>query len=437
MKEAKKYILNTSKYLFLFIIFFSFFLFFSSGDADIIWNYGFSHAIRIGEVPYRDFNIILTPLYPFIMSIGLLIKDSLYVFFIEQAILLLVLIFILDKLLDKKIYFLILLMLCSYVIYPNYNYFCMLLIVFLLYLEKNNKTDYLIGFVFSLLFLTKQSIGIFLFIMALISTFDLLKIKKRIIGFIPMNIIFLLYLIFTNSFKSFIDLCFLGMFDFSSNTLINFIPALFTLPIFIYLIVRIKNNYKDITIYYLIGSFSFIIPICDSNHVCYLYFIFILVLLINHNVQYSILFKVLFYFIVIGILYFNTFVINKDRLNNYKFYNYNHFEYYFESSASNKYRTIVSEDYKRRDNNYMFSCDSMIFNIITDKNIDYFSNNNYGNFGYNGINKMKKKIDDMHDVYFYLNGCTNKQSAIEINEYIIENCQFKYEIMGNKVYYKE
>ena len=176
MKEAKKYILNTSKYLFLFIIFFSFFLFFSSGDADIIWNYGFSHAIRIGEVPYRDFNIILTPLYPFIMSIGLLIKDSLYVFFIEQAILLLVLIFILDKLLDKKIYFLILLMLCSYVIYPNYNYFCMLLIVFLLYLEKNNKSDYLIGFVFSLLFLTKQSIGIFLFIMALISTFDLLKI---------------------------------------------------------------------------------------------------------------------------------------------------------------------------------------------------------------------------------------------------------------------
>ena len=50
---------------------------------------------------------------------------------------------------------------------------------------------------------------------------------------------------------------------------------------------------------------------------------------------------------------------------------------------------------------------------------------------------MKKRIDDMHDVYFYLNGCTNKQSAIEINEYIIENCQFKYEIMGNKVYYKE
>ena len=437
MKEAKKYILNISKYVILFIIFFSFFLFFSSGDADIIWNYGFSHAIRIGEVPYRDFNMIVTPLYPVIMSIGLFIKDSLNVFFIEQAILLLIFIFILDKLLDKKIYFLILLMLCSYVIYPNYNYFCMLLIVFLLYLEKNNKSDYLIGFVFSLLFLTKQSIGIFLFIMALISTFDLLKIKKRIIGFIPMNIIFLLYLIFTNSFKSFIDLCFLGMFDFSSNTLINFIPALFTLPIFIYLIIRIKNNYKDITIYYLIGSFSFIIPIFDSNHACYLYFIFVLILLINHKPNYNKLFNILFCFLVIGLVYFNYFIINKDRLNNFKFYNYNHFNYFYVDSDLNKYLNVVSDDYKRRDNNYMFSCDSMIFNIITDKNIDYFSNNNYGNFGYNGINKMKKKIDDMHDVYFYLNGCTNKQSATEINEYIIENSQFKYEIMGNKVYYKE
>ena len=437
MKEAKKYILNISKYVILFIIFFSFFLFFSSGDADIIWNYGFSHAIRIGEVPYRDFNMIVTPLYPVIMSIGLFIKDSLNVFFIEQAILLLIFIFILDKLLDKKIYFLILLMLCSYVIYPNYNYFCMLLIVFLLYLEKNNKSDYLIGFVFSLLFLTKQSIGVFLFIMVLISSFDFNKIKKRIIGFIPMNLIFISYLLITNSFNSFIDLCFLGMFDFSSNTLINFIPALFTLPIFIYLIIRIKNNYKDITIYYLIGSFSFIIPIFDSNHACYLYFIFVLILLINHKPNYNKLFNILFCFLVIGLVYFNYFIINKDRLNNFKFYNYNHFNYFYVDSDLNKYLNVVSDDYKRRDNNYMFSCDSMIFNIITDKNIDYFSNNNYGNFGYNGINKMKKKIDDMHDVYFYLNGCTNKQSATEINEYIIENSQFKYEIMGNKVYYKE
>ena len=85
----------------------------------------------------------------------------------------------------------------------------------------------------------------------------------------------------------------------------------------------------------------------------------------------------------------------------------------------------------------MFTSDSMLFNIITDKKINYFSINNYGNYGYDGINKMKDRIDNMHDVYFYLNDFFNRQSATEINEYIIENSQFKYEIMGSKVYYKE
>ena len=105
MKETKKNILNISKYIILFIIFFSFFLFFSTGDADVIWNYGFSHAIRIGEIPYKDFNMIITPLYPAIMSIGLFIKNSWLVFLIEQSILLLAFIFLLDKLLEKKYIF--------------------------------------------------------------------------------------------------------------------------------------------------------------------------------------------------------------------------------------------------------------------------------------------------------------------------------------------
>lgn len=437
MKEAKKNILNISKYIILFIIFFSFFLFFSTGDADVIWNYGFSHAIRIGEIPYKDFNMIITPLYPAIMSIGLFIKNSWFVFLIEQSILLLAFIFLLDKLLEKKIYFLLLIMLSSYMIYPSYNFLCLLFIVLLIYLEKNNKSDYLIGFILSLLFLTKQSIGVFLLIMVLISSFDFDKIKKRIIGFIPMNIIFISYLLITNSFNSFIDLCFLGLFDFSGNSSFNIIASLLVIPVFIYLIYRIKNNYKDITNYYLIGSFSFIIPICDLHHVSYLLFIFILILLINHNITYNLLFKVIFYLVFIFSICFNIFVLHKERLRNYKFYNYNHFDHYYVDEYANEYITKVIKDYEMRDNNYMFSCDSMFFNIITDKRIDYFSINNYGNYGYNGINKMKKKIDNMHDVYFYLNDCTNRQSATEINEYIIDNSQFKYEIMGNNVYYKE
>ena len=437
MKEAKDYIFNISKYIILFIIFFSFFLFFSSGDGDIIWNYGFAHAIRIGEIPYKDFNMIATPLYAFIMSIGLFIKDSIIVYYIEQALLLLLLVFIIDKLLDKKIYFLLLLMLCSYLIYPNYNYLCLLLIVLLLYLEKNEKSDCIIGFILSLVFLTKQSIGIVIFMMSIISTFNFNKIKKRIIGFIPMMIIFLLYLIVTKSLYSFIDLGFLGMLDFSGNSSFDITCIMLIIPIFIYLILRIKSNYKDITNYYLLGAFSFIIPICDLHHVCYLLFVFILVLLINHKTTYNLLFKLLFYVIIIVIICLNFLVHTKDTFKSHKFYSFNHLDYFLVSENAKNYIEKVSQDYQKRDNNYMFSCDGMLFNIITDKKIDYFSVNLYGNFGYDGVNKIKNRIDNMHDVYFYLNDCRNRQTAIEINDYIIENSQFKYEIMGNKVYYKE
>ena len=45
----------------------------------------------------------------------------------------------------------------------------------------------------------------------------------------------------------------------------------------------------------------------------------------------------------------------------------------------------------------------MIFDIASDHKITYFDVPLYGNFGYDGVNSMNKKIDDMHDVYFYCN----------------------------------
>lgn len=35
-------------------------------NMDEIWNYGFSYAIRLGEIPYRDFNMVLPPFLFFI-----------------------------------------------------------------------------------------------------------------------------------------------------------------------------------------------------------------------------------------------------------------------------------------------------------------------------------------------------------------------------------
>ena len=62
--------------LIVFIVVYSLLILFSVNYADVTWNYGMSHAIRIGEIPYKDFNFLIPPLSQYLMSILLFIKDS-------------------------------------------------------------------------------------------------------------------------------------------------------------------------------------------------------------------------------------------------------------------------------------------------------------------------------------------------------------------------
>ena len=49
-------------FLFIFIVLFNIFL--VPNNMDEVWNYGFSLAIRMGEIPYNDFNMVIPPFYP-------------------------------------------------------------------------------------------------------------------------------------------------------------------------------------------------------------------------------------------------------------------------------------------------------------------------------------------------------------------------------------
>ena len=67
-----KKILNIIKKYYPYLILFLFFLFktlFGALCGDEVWNYGFAYNIFKGLIPYRDFNMVIPPLYPFIMSI--------------------------------------------------------------------------------------------------------------------------------------------------------------------------------------------------------------------------------------------------------------------------------------------------------------------------------------------------------------------------------
>ena len=126
------------KYILLFLFFLFILIVFSNNGNDTIWNYGMAHAIRMGEVPYKDFNIISTPLYAFVMSLGLFIKDTYFIFILEQAFLLTIFIFFVEKLVNRN-YILVLISLCFPIfnlLFPNYNFLVLLLLTIIIYLEK-------------------------------------------------------------------------------------------------------------------------------------------------------------------------------------------------------------------------------------------------------------------------------------------------------------
>ena len=97
--QMKKFVEKNLKYILIFIFFLIIYQFlgFTNMYGDPIANYGFSHAIRNGEIPYVDFNTISTPLYAFVMSIGLYLVDNYLMFNIEQAILCTVMFYFLYK----------------------------------------------------------------------------------------------------------------------------------------------------------------------------------------------------------------------------------------------------------------------------------------------------------------------------------------------------
>ena len=100
---------------------------------------------------------------------------------------------------------------------PGYNTLSVFYVFLLIYLEKNNKSDYLIGLIISLAFLTKSSIGVFLALPTLYYIKKPKKILKRIIPFLITNLIVIVYLYFNNALYDYINYAFLGLLDFQGD----------------------------------------------------------------------------------------------------------------------------------------------------------------------------------------------------------------------------
>lgn len=260
--KSKKYI--AIELLCIFIVTLLYNLICNPVILDEIWNYGFTYNIANGLIPYKDFNMVITPSYPFLGALFLIIfGKSLLVYHIFNALICTGIFYFMKITLNKSYYIVYSILLL--VSLPNYSLFSILLLYIILYLEDNKKNDFLIGIFIGLTFLTKQNIGI-MFVLPSILTKKFKQIKNRTIGFIIPNIIFFLYLIITDSLLSFIDYAFLGLSSFAENNILFSMWGTLTIIAIIYLIYQYVIT-KDIKVLYLLFFQIIAYPIFDTYHV--------------------------------------------------------------------------------------------------------------------------------------------------------------------------
>ena len=416
--------------LIIFVLLFAIFLFWNVVCVDLyadeVWNYGFSYSIYNGLIPYKDFNMVITPLFPFLMAFFMLIFGSnILVVHVINSLIITIMCFLLYKLIGNNMWFaLVFLFIPLPNLFPSYNLFVIFLFILVVFLEKNKANDYLVGFILGLAILTKQSVGVCLFLPSLYYIKDYKRILKRIIGMIIPIIVFFIYLLTNNNLMDFIDLCILGLFDFTKNQSRFNIVYVFSIIYIGICIYFIKKNYKDINNYYALAAFGMTIPLFDLYHFQMSLFCLLASILINHDLKVKLNYKLLFIGVIIGVAVIQL----KERVSDGIVYpnNIPHFEYKFIGKSMIEYTNSMNkylDNHSDRDIVFLTN-NAYYLRIIRDEKISKIDLINYGNHGYNGNNKLMKLIKDKKNAIFivdYMELGLSKQANKNVIRYVINN----------------
>ena len=307
-KKTKENIFKVFVIILFFISIFSIIMPRALGNYDELWNFNFANQMANGLIPYKDFNMIQTPLMPMVCSIFLKIFGQELIVMRVLAVILNLMIFyvsykILSYLKVSKPLILgtlisIFLILQKYM-YIDYNLGLLLILLLIIYLELrkttqklklNIKYDILIGILSGLCFTLKQSIGMVAIIVLV--GYQILKVDNkndlilfikialfRVLGALIPIAILLVYLICNNALKDFISYALLGIGTFSNNipytrlifadNKITFIfSILVPILLIIMLIITLIKRRKVVTIFtvFSLTSFLLVFPISDEIH---------------------------------------------------------------------------------------------------------------------------------------------------------------------------
>lgn len=390
---------------------------YSNADNDLIWNYGFSYNFANHLLMYKDYNMVITPLYPFLGGILMkILGNNFLIFNLYNTILSTILYYYLYKKYPHT--FIPSIILVSFILRPSYNFLVLFLVLILLNIKE--EKDFFIGFILGLLFLTKQS-----FILLILPSIYLItkpkRLFKRIGAFFLPCLFFLIYFILTNTFLDFLNYTFLGLFSFSSKNSFFNLGTIFILSLIIYLFLYYLKT-KDIKVLYLITYQIMAYPIFNTMHIILsiipviIYFLDKLVKKKKYNLNYLRYFN---YFVSILLIcpllsiplqYFNKDLVEGENALEYK-------------DISRSYlvnKDLFLKEIPNLNNTYFLMYDAYIYKYLLNNPITSYDLLLNGNLGYNGEERVIDYFNSLdNNTYFVLNRVyTGGQLSKNIDAYI-------------------
>jgi len=452
-------------------------------SLDELWNYNFAKNIANGLVPYRDFNMVVTPLLSFICAIILKITfDELVVMRMLATILCTTILYITYKLfllLNIKREFSVIFTFFIFYLFRDifcidYNYGSLLLILIIIYLEiklykkdykfikVSMKNDMLLGILAGLAVTTKQTSGLLICLVLLANKLPFIRKKEewniyiksliyRLIGIIIPVSVLIIYLLLNNAFNDFMNYAIFGILEFNNTqsyrTLIHFnligILSILVPITFVYewtkSILLGKNIEEYFLCFYGLAIFSICIPISNVIHFLIGSLPIIIVIIykiynwfkknknkilknikLNNNIIKTSKYLIIFLFIFYIILNFYKYCNLSD---DYSYCSLKHFKYIPVHTGYEKCIKHVAEYVKNNENIIILDPMATMITIPTDKYHRDYDMLNVGNLGFRGEERIINDIANSENIKYLIikEGYENWQVPENIIDYVKRN----------------